>query len=164
MLEGSGILIFDPENKTKKHALQSSWKTVALIQTDCDIHAYYSWFIEKRYNLKLNQPLRGSHVTILSDMIGRDSINENPIEIYEKVKKEFEGKVMNFKYDPNVRTNGEHWWLKVTCEEAENFRERIGLKRDPYWGFHLTLGLPNNKTIEHSYYIWGLIKKGFIKT
>ena len=53
MFELKGILEFDPVNVTKKHLSQSSWKRTAMVRFDCDLFAYYSWFLEKRFNLKL---------------------------------------------------------------------------------------------------------------
>jgi hypothetical protein len=155
MFRATGIIKFDPENKTKKHEKQSSWKSVVMIQLDCETDRYYSWFVQRRYNLKLNKPIRGSHVTIVSDIV-------EDKDLFERIKNEYDGKPMEFVYDPDARTNGEHWWLKVTCEEGKNFREKLRLPRDPYWGFHLTLGYANEKMIDHSFYIWDLIKKGLI--
>ena len=64
-----GKIIFDPGDKTRKHTNQSSWKRIAMIQLYCDIHLYYAWFIYKRYSLLLNKPIRGTHITIISDKI-----------------------------------------------------------------------------------------------
>ena len=53
-----GKILFDPVNLTKKHRLQADWKKVAYIQFEGDICEYYAWFINKRYDLQLNKPIR----------------------------------------------------------------------------------------------------------
>jgi hypothetical protein len=67
MFELKGKIQFDPVNVTRKHSRQSSWKKTAMIKIDDDTWSYYAWFIEKRFNLKLNKPLRGTHITIIND-------------------------------------------------------------------------------------------------
>lgn len=151
----SGIIEFEPEHKTKKHERQSSWKRIVLIRLNCDMHLYYRWFLERRFNLKLNKPLRGAHITFISDK----GIDE---KLYNECKRKYNRKRIAFSYDVSPKTNGEHWWLKVKCQQAEAIREEMGLNRIPYFSFHLTLGYANEKNIEHSNYIWRLYKKGFL--
>lgn len=55
----SGKIVFDVEDYTRKHKLQSSWKKVAMVFIDGDVCEYYSWFLQRRYNIILNKPLRG---------------------------------------------------------------------------------------------------------
>ena len=62
-----GRIHFDPPNKTSKHINQSSWKRVAMVMLEGDICEYYSWFINKRYNLPLNRLLRKAHITFIND-------------------------------------------------------------------------------------------------
>lgn len=140
-----GILNFSPEDKTKKHKSQSSWKRTAMINTNCDLSEYYAWFIKKRFNLELNKPLRGTHVTIISDIVDAD--------IFNQASKFFNGKEIDFYFETEPRTDSKHWWLRVYCPDAENIRESIGLSREPYFSFHLTIGYANEKNIIHSEYI-----------
>jgi hypothetical protein len=148
----TGILHFEPENKTRKHNSQASWKRVAMIMVPGDIHMYYSWFIKKRYSLELNKPLRGAHLTIIND-------SEREAPDFEKAKEIFDGKEVSFYVDPDPRTNGEHWWLRAYCPEGEAIREVCGLRREPYFNFHLTLGHANEKVKDHSLYIFECIKR-----
>lgn len=127
-----GILEFNPVNRTKKHRDQALWKRVAMIRTYCDMDEYYRWFLKKRFNLELNSNLRGTHVTIINDRMDFDAF-ENASEI-------FNGKEIEFYVDTEPRSNGKHWWLRVYCPEAESIREVMGLSREPYLAFHLTLG------------------------
>jgi len=84
-----GKIEFSPEDVTKKHKNQSSWKRVAMIRTDCELDRYYSWFIKKRFNLELNRTLRGAHVTFISDKLEKGVFdqasaifNEKDIDFY----------------------------------------------------------------------------------
>lgn len=146
-----GILNFTPEDVTRKHKNQSSWKRVALIKTDCDIADYYAWFLKTRFNLKLNPPLRGTHVTFISDRLERS--------VFEQASQIFNGKEITFYYENMPRSNGQHWWLRVWSSEAEDIRQALGLSRHPYFGMHLTLGIANEKNIDHSKYILECCKK-----
>lgn len=152
----TGKLKFQPENKTKKH-LKQDWKKVAMIMLNCDLDNYYAWFLKKRFNLDFVKNLRGAHVTIISDKMNS--------EMFEKASKLFNGKEITFYYELEPRTNTKHWWLRVHCPEAEIIRESLGLSREPYFGFHLTIGYMNEKNIEHSKYIYQIIKRyGFLSS
>jgi hypothetical protein len=159
--ESYGTIIFDPDNKTKKHDRQSSWKKVALVELDSDIPLknnevysdlsdYYAWFIKRRFNLKLNKPLRGSHITIINDRIGD---HNSSLESYEQTKELFNNKRIDFSYNVTPRTDGKHWWLRVFIPQAEAIRTVAGFKEIPYFGFHLTLGEATHLNLEHSEYI-----------
>lgn len=153
MLELKTKIIFDPVELTKKHKSQSSWKRVVTCQTDCDIHEYYAWFLNARFNLKLNKPIRKAHVTIVNDKI-------HDHELYKMAKQLFHGKEITFKYDPaEIRTNGEHFWIKVYSDDVANIRTVMGLSPNPYFNLHLTIGYANEKNIQHAHYIHEIILK-----
>jgi hypothetical protein len=152
LLKLKGKIEFQPEDKTKKHKNQSSWKRVALIKTEDDLSEYYSWFIKKRFNLTLNKPLRGSHITFIND-------REKEVPYFEEAGKLFNEKEINFYIDLEPRSNGEHWWLRVYCSEAEAIRVVCGGKPEPYFSLHLTIGFANERNIEHSKYILECCKR-----
>lgn len=151
MFKAKGILDFTPQDVTKKHRLQSSWKCTAIIKTDCDISNYYSWLLKTRFNLTLNPPLRGSHITFINDRMDKS--------IFMDASKIFNGKEINFSYNPsNIRSSGLHWWINIESPEAEDVRSAIGLDRNPYFGLHLSLGYANEKNLAHSEYILRICK------
>ena len=152
LLKLKGRIEFQPEDKTKKHKNQSSWKRVALIKTEDDLSEYYSWFIKKRFNLTLNKPLRGSHITFIND-------SEQEVPLFEEASDLFNNKEINFYIDLEPRSNGEHWWLRVYCSEVEAIRVICGGKKEPYFSLHLTIGFANERNIEHSKYILECCKK-----
>lgn len=147
LIKLKGIIEFNPKDVTRKHKSQSSWKRIAIIKTNCDIDKYYAWFLKKRFNLDLNENLRGSHITFISDKLDKS--------IFDEASKIFNGKSIEFYLDLEPKSSVGHWWLRAFSPDAENIREAIGLDRDPYFGLHLTLGniKPTEVAIEHSKYI-----------
>lgn len=153
MFTTKGTILFDPINVTKKHILQSEWKKTAIISIKDDMCNYYSWFIEKRYNIKLNKPLRGTHVTFINEIMDDSTFIEG--------KKFFDGKEIEVNYDPTyVRTNEKgHWWIKVYSKDIDSIRIALGLNKNPYYGLHITIGNATHLQLEQSLYIKNLIDK-----
>jgi len=147
MYEIKGKIVFDPIDKTKKHVRQSSWKKNVMVEFKDDTWAYYSWFLKNRFNLVLNKPLRGTHFTLVNDIVDGD--------IYAQAKKMFDGTEITIQYDPtNIRSNDKgHWWLKAYSDDAKNIRRVMGLDEYPFFGFHITMGLATHLQLEHSRYI-----------
>ena len=150
MLELIGKIEFDPINVTKKHNKQASWKKTAMVKFDCDIWEYYSWFLKKRFNLYLNKPLRGTHLTIINDKFDPETEY-----LYDQGRQLFHGKEIRIQYDPTlIRANDKgHWWINAQSDDAKNIRSVMGLTPDPYFGFHITIGLATHLQLDHSKYI-----------
>lgn len=146
MFELRGKIEFDPINITKKHEGQSSWKKIVIVKFNDDICEYYSWFLKTRFDLILNKPLRGSHITIINDRCDDD--------IYIQAREIFNNKEIIFEYDPiYIRSNDKgHWWIRAYSQDAANIRNVMGLN-DPFFGLHLTIGKANEQNLEHSKYI-----------
>ena len=183
-----GTIVFDPLGMTKKHEKQSSWKKVAIIHLETQeeycggICEYYSWFINKRFNIGLLKPIRGAHVTFINDR------EEDIINDWSCVKNKFNNKKIEITLNAEPRTDSaqckasritHNWWLNVSNEsrlEIQKIRNELGLG-DPFFGLHMTIGRAenfkeNSKTgvlrakkmnVEQSIYIHNLIKKGFIR-
>ena len=116
----TGRIEFEPENVTKKHNLQASWKHIAMVLFDGDITDYYAWFIKKRYNLILNKPLRGGHVSFINDSFKEMSMNgkrsmEEVKQVWAQVKKRWDGIEIPVMLDIEPRFNKKHWWLIHQC-------------------------------------------------
>ena len=157
----TGKIVFDPVNRTTKHNKQSSWKKVAMLKFDCDMDHYYSWFILKRYNLRLDSPLRGPHITFVNDKwSGGD-------EKWDKIKEKYNGKKVTIELNLDARSDGNHWWLIVDNDSRKplhDIREELGLKRRPFFGLHMSIGRANEKNLAHSNYILRNIRSGLITT
>ncbi len=146
LYKAKGILHFNPKDVTQKHREQAEWKKIAMIVIDGDVDRYYSWFVNKRFSLKLTRNLRGAHVTFISDK-GVD------VELFDQVAAKYEGKEVEFFYSNEPFTNGKHWWLRVFCTDIEPIREELGLHKYPYFGIHLTLGRISEPQTDHGIYI-----------
>lgn len=156
----SGKIVFDPKDKTTKHKNQATWKRVAMVVFEnSEVCEYYAWFIFRRFNIILNPPIRGGHITFINDRAS--DINDK----WSEVKNKWDGKEVEIILDVDARTNAEHYWLNIPNEhrtELQSIRTELGLGR-PYFGMHMSIGYVNPKFVEHSQYIHECIVKGFIK-
>lgn len=165
----TGKILFEPENITKKHNQQSSWKYIAMVLIDGDVTDYYSWYINKRYNLKLNKPLRGAHISFINDSFRDLSLNGKRSEyevknLWNKVKLKWDNVEIPIMLNLEPKTDNKHWWLNVDYEYRDllyGIRNELGLGR-PFFGLHMSIGYANEKNIEHSKYIHTLVKNGLI--
>ena len=165
----NGKIVFEPPNITTKHRNQSSWKKVAFVEFDGDICEYYAWFIQRRYNIIFNKPLRKAHISFINDSIKDLRLNDTrtieEVEIlWNTVKEKWNGKEIDVVLDVDVRSNGDYWWLRVPHElniTLTDIRNELGLG-NPYFNYHLTIGYPHPYREEHSKYIVEGIKNGFI--
>ena len=166
----TGKIGFAPEDKTKKHLLQSSWKKVAMVFIEGDICEYYAWFLKKRYDITLNKPIRGAHVSFINDSMTDLTQNnikseEEALKLWEDVKNKWDGKEIDIVFDLNPKTNDRTWWLNIPHEERQCLqviRDELGLGK-PFFGLHMSIGYVNEKNLGQSVYIHGLIKHGCIK-
>ena len=156
LIIGKGILKFDPSNRTKKHNKQSSWKKTAMIVVDDDTHKYYQFFIERKFQFIqgkkgntnwINDPLRGTHVTIINDRIGN-------MDMWEKLKKKYNNTEVYFFYNikDGLRNNGSHIYYKVECPMGDEIR-KDGDLGDPYFDFHITIGRVDDSSISKKSHI-----------
>lgn len=177
IIKVKGKLVFDPPDKSNKHKAQSSWKKVAYVDigTHNDICGFYRWLIKKRFNLLLNSPLRGAHVTFINDKIQEIGGEDN----WLKLKQKWNGKMVEIELDLNPKTDDVNWWLTVTEDSRKllhDIRNEVDLGR-PYWGLHMTVGYAGisyddtfengmgkvaRDNIAHSKYIHSLAKNNFI--
>jgi hypothetical protein len=165
-----GRIGFEPEDKTKKHSAQSSWKKVAMVYFSGDLTEYYAWFISRRYGLTLNKPLRGAHISFINDSIRDLSLNgertADEIDLaWGACKSRWDNREIQISLGLIPRTDGRSWWLNVHNEGRvmlQEIRSELGLGR-PYFGMHMSIGYANEKNIEHSRYLHKLMIGGFIE-
>lgn len=166
-VEIHGKIVFEPEDATKKHKEQASWKKIAMVMIEGDIAEYYAWFLKKRHRVLLNKQLRGAHISFINDSLKDMSLDgkrtpEEVDKLWADVKKKWNGKIIPIILDVSPRTDSQHWWLNIPHEEREllhGIRQELGLDK-PYWGLHMSIGYVNEKNLPHSEYIHSLIKNG----
>lgn len=147
ILKTQAKIIFDPKDVTKKHISQSSWKKVVIAEIPGDLCDYYAWFLKSRFGLVVQTPLRNAHMTIVNDKYDWD-------RKWNRIKEKWNNTLIDIEYSNNIRSNGEHWWLKLDKpKQAMQLRQDLGLRPEPFFTFHITIGSPNNKMAEHSQYI-----------
>jgi hypothetical protein len=159
-IESYGYLKFDPNpahNKNKKvsHKLKGDNWCMLIVPSTIDL--YYQWFIEKRYNLKLNRSPWGPHISIVRAHLESHLIDKS---VWKKVKTKWQDRKIKFVYDSFPKTSGKHWWLTCFMSEAYSIREDLGLIPKPKQRIHLTIGRPYQQHEDHSKYIKRLLDKG----
>ena len=83
----------------------------------------------KQQGLNVSTPLAGSHISV---------IRQERIQDWD-CWRSLLGQRVNFLYEPMVRTNGKHYWLRVKSPQLETKRLSLGLSPQPYVPFHLTV-------------------------
>jgi hypothetical protein len=129
MFRSTGTLRYSPKNGTLGD-LEGKWWCVL----DCDeeIGRYYrslfNW--ENRARFQILRPAWGAHISVISNEMppNRDFWQDHEHEEFE------------FSYEPELMGNGEYWWIRIHCEQMLDLRERLGLKREPFYPLHLTIG------------------------
>jgi hypothetical protein len=104
------------------------------LQVDEDLGAYYRrWFnLASRYDGKqIGSGSWGSHISIVR--------GEEPD--YWKRWEEVDGVAIEFEYETIYKTEGKHIWFPVFCDRLPKVREFLGLEKEPFINFHLTIGV-----------------------
>lgn len=103
-----------------------------------DFVRLYYWFIARRYWVRMNQPLHGSHITIYNSKFH--------IGDYDKEKaKKYHGQEIEFEYDPYIIEGGYTkgfimYYLKVYSERIDEMKKELDIWDGPkYRGLHITL-------------------------
>ena len=121
-----GICIFSPSLNRGGSIKRRDGKTTEwwmIIQCDRSIGDYYR-SLHKVYSnhiLSLSEPLWGTHVSIIRD--------EKPKQL--GLWKSLEGKEVEISYSNQVNLYSGYAVLDVKCEELLDYREKLGLTRQP---------------------------------
>jgi hypothetical protein len=130
MFSSTGIIKIEP----KLARLKTDPKGWIVIMADRELTRYYVEqfnFAHRAKDIQIMMPAWGGHISVAR---GEDIKDRNYLL-------SLNNKRINFNYDSEVKGNGNHFWLEVECQEAENIREKLGLSRKPYFDFHLTIGV-----------------------
>lgn len=102
-----------------------------VVQCCDDLIKYYRWLVLKATGIKLAKPAWGAHISVIR---GEKPPTE---ELWEK----YQGKSISFLYSPIIYTDKKYWWLDVEAPFLLDIRQECGLKREPEFALHLTVGL-----------------------
>jgi hypothetical protein len=130
-MKSFGKLVYSPRTHL------ASGKNWVVLMADDEISKYYRHLYDLQYPYKngeytghITRPVWGAHISLL-----RSETPKN-MEFWKKD----DSKIIEFEYEPEVQDNGEYFWLKVKCDYLLDLREKLGLRRHPKFGLHLTIG------------------------
>lgn len=147
MIDLKCILKYDPSPLTgKADVMFKPWWLIATCEGD--LTDYYAWFLHKKTGIVLQRPAWGAHVSVV-----RGEVPFRP-DLWKK----YDNKEISIIYDPDIRTNSAHWWMRVHSNDLLDIREELGLPRFPEFTFHLTLGRPSPKYESTSSYFHEVYK------
>jgi len=131
LVESRRYLLDKAGNLERERALVDPEKTSHLRRMDAEITDTYRTADKRKNNLPaVRRALRKAQ---------RDWLR---LAAQRKVSVRFEpGKMVEFKFDPEPRTSGKHWWFDIKCETLLDLRETFGLRRMPAVQLHLTFAV-----------------------
>lgn len=117
-LQSNGILVY-----------HSRW---VILECPTDLLTYYWNWVYRETHVKLHKPRFGSHISVIRG----NEVCDRTSDVYRKHHE----KTLTFSYANDLQTNGDYWWLPVSCPILEAIRDELGLSPIPEFGFHLTIG------------------------
>jgi hypothetical protein len=130
-----GICRFAPTlgpdgSRVRRDGSTTDWWLI--LQCDPDIGRYLRrlYALDTHRTQRLSDPLWGPHVSIVQNEMPRDLTRWKALE----------GRMMAFEYRLPPQEIGEYVFFQVDCIEALDYREALGLPREPHWPLHLTFG------------------------
>lgn len=129
-----GTLSYSP----KTHLASSErW---LIMQCDDEICKYYAALFRREFPwlAKLARPVWGAHISVIR---GEVVPNAHLWGKGDKAK-------LDFEWEPGVIDNKEYYWLKVKCDALLDIREAYGLRREPRFGLHLTVGRTTDESLQ----------------
>lgn len=131
MFKSKGKLIYSPSSHV---GTSEKW---LVLMCDDEISKYYRKlytyshkFANGGYSLSLTRPIWGAHISLIRG----EKLPNNHLWRLD------ENKIIEFEYEAGVQSNNEYYWLRVKCDYLLDLREKYGLKRNPQFGLHLTVG------------------------
>ncbi len=129
-MKSAGKLVYSPRTH-----LSSSERWLVLMADD-EISKYYRHLHQRELPWlgKLSRPVWGTHLSIIRG----ERVHNHQLWGLDA------NKIVEFEYEGGVQDNGEYYWLKVVCPYLKDLRMKYGLRPDPKFGFHLTIGRTTN--------------------
>lgn len=109
-----------------------------VVNVSHDFVRLYYWFISKKYWIRMNLPLHGSHITIFNEKFSVGAFNKDRASKYH-------GQTVEFEYDVDLIRGGQSkgflmFYIKVHSPEIENIKKDLEIWDGPkYRGLHITV-------------------------
>lgn len=128
-----GILRYNP-NREKLKKTRSHDEFFLILEVPKNLGLYYRYWVKKRYDLFLNPPAYGEHVTILD---GRREVSSNYIHYWKK----YNNKKVKIQYTNDVYQKWKFWCLPVISQELTDIQFELGFTENK--PLHITFGRMN---------------------
>lgn len=134
MFTSAGKLMYDPHKSGKRIIKASDWWII--LKTDEGIVDYYKHWIRKHYDVKFENTIWGSHI----------SVNRGVVPPKKELWNKHKGEMVEFTYTNRVyRVNDIFFCVDAYSTRLEEIRLELGLSKQPNYGFHLTIGRLNKQ-------------------
>jgi len=137
-----GTYVFAPtigpgENRTRRDGTTTHWWLI--LKCDRSMCRYQSRLLHfaEPGDSGISEPLWGSHVSIIR---GEEPPNK-------ALWNSMEGKQVSIEYEQSPQEIHGYVFLPVTCEPALDYRQDLGLPREPEIPLHLTIGNRKQSTV-----------------
>lgn len=136
----TGLCRFSPPlnaggGRVRRDGRTTDWWLILECEPDVGRYLRHLHHLDTHRTGLLSDPLWGPHVSIVQD--------ERPPEM--RLWRSLEGQPMTFEYRCPPEDIGAYVFYPVACAEALDYREALGLPREPRRPLHLTIG--NRKPI-----------------
>ncbi len=117
-------------NRVRRDGSTTDWWLI--IQCDRDVGRYLRRLhtLDAPYHPPIAEPLWGAHVSVVR--------GETPTNLEHW--RDREGGTVTLTYEHSPQEQDGYVYLPVECAAALDYRELLGLTRDPRWPLHLTIG------------------------
>lgn len=129
--KSSGKIKYDP--RVERGTFKENW---IILQCDREIIRYYQHIFYKLYWKKLQTPMWKGHISIVR---GETPLKPENWKLYNGKEIEF-----SYSFDGEFKTNGQYFWLSCWSKDFSLIRTSLGLRKDPFVPYHISIGSINN--------------------
>ena len=103
-------------------------------EVDDELGRYYRELISRHNHncVTLQKPKNGTHITIIA--------GKYEFAPRRQFWKKYQGDMVPFDYDPDIKDDGIHFWMTVQCKMFETIREELGLAATIKYPWHVSIG------------------------
>lgn len=121
----------DPRGgRVRRDGSTTDWWLILACDPELGRYLRHLYQLDARRMRQLSDPLWGPHVSVV--------LGEVPTNL--SVWKDREGAPMAFEIVWTPQEIGDYVFFPVRCDAALDYRERLGLPREPKYPLHLTIG------------------------